>query len=63
MTKKTVQRIGSYTVVESLVEVPLIIMKPAFIVYHLATKKAAERKAKDFANSTANLAKRPCVIG
>jgi hypothetical protein len=38
-------------------------MKPAFIVYHLAAKKAAERKAKDFAHSTASIAKRPCVIG
>ena len=41
----------------------IIAMKPAFIVYHLAAKKAAERKAKDFANSTANLARKHCVIG
>lgn len=63
MIKRIVRRIGSVATVESPVETLLTAMKPAFIIYHLATKKAAERKAKDFAHSTSALAKRPCVIG
>jgi hypothetical protein len=38
-------------------------MKPAFIVYHLAKKKAEARKAKDFAHATEAIKSRPCVIG
>jgi hypothetical protein len=38
-------------------------MKPTFILYHLAGKKAADRRIKETAYSIRNLKLTPCVVG
>lgn len=38
-------------------------MKPTFIIYHLAGKKAADRQIKETTYSIRNLKRTPCVVG